>query len=171
MLRIPIITTIAILTLSACQKEVITISPPIDDTTNGYDLVDERLWIYFNSFEEEAVARGLDVNLRSARISGTIENIDEENIAGSCHFNRFQPGAVTIDLNFWDRSTFLAREFVVFHELGHCALWRDHEDSSDQFGRCISIMRSGLGDCRDNYSLRTRKAYLDELFSKTGGLQ
>ncbi len=56
------------------------------------------------------------------------------------------------------------REFVVFHELGHCDLGRDHRDEAFDNGVCVSIMRSGLGDCRDYYHPRTREGYLDELF-------
>jgi hypothetical protein len=36
---------------------------------------------------------------------------------------------IEIDLEFWDESEDLAREEVIFHELGHCVLDRDHDET------------------------------------------
>ena len=71
---------------------------------------------------------------------------------------------MTIDKTFWNRSSELYKEFVVFHELGHCVLDRNHKEDKDSRGRCLSIMRSGLGDCLDAYSSANRTYYLNELF-------
>lgn len=70
-----------------------------------------------------------------------------------------------IDLEFWERANILNKEFVVFHELGHCTLFRAHKEGVDANGICVSMMRSGLEDCRDNYSAITRATYWDELFN------
>jgi len=72
---------------------------------------------------------------------------------------------VTVDRDFWLNSNGNFQEFIVFHELGHCFLHRGHREDSDAQGACISIMRSGLEDCQDNYNLLTREQYIDELFS------
>ena len=126
--------------------------------------VDPALWSYFSSFEEEAAARGLDIDLFAANITGEIAEIDEEHVAGRWTFSSAAPNAVTIDKSFWDQSSQLFREFVVFHELGHCFLGRGHEEGTNVNGTCKSIMRSGVEDCRDNYRTTTRAAYLNELF-------
>lgn len=126
--------------------------------------VDPALWSYFSSFEEEAAARGLDIDLYLANITGVISEIDEEHVAGQCTYSSNAPNAVTIDKTFWDRSNVIFREFVVFHELGHCFLGRGHEEGTNADGTCTSIMRSGIEDCRDNYRPTTREVYLDELF-------
>ena len=55
---------------------------------------------------------------------------------------------------------------IVFHELGHCVLVRDHLDDADSEGNCLSMMHSGLGDCEFRYNGSTRNVYLDELFSR-----
>ncbi len=128
--------------------------------------VDPALWSYFSNFEAEAATRGLDIDLYLANITGEIAEIEEEHVAGRCTFSSAAPNAVTIDKTFWDRSSVLFREFVVFHELGHCFLGRGHEERTNADGTCSSIMRSGIEDCRDNYRTTTREAYLDELFGR-----
>lgn len=131
---------------------------------NSYPNVDEALWVYFQRFEEEGRARGIDVDLVAERITGAIEALGEEDVAGQCTYASHAPNHVTIDLSFWNRASDWLREFVVFHELGHCELGRDHREAVFANGTCRSIMRSGLEDCRDNYTTATRNSYLDELF-------
>ena len=128
--------------------------------------VDPDLWSHFANFESEAAARGLDIDLASSNITGEIAEISQEHVAGRCSFSnsRVRPNEVTIDRTFWNRSSPLFREFVVFHELGHCFLGRGHEEATNANGTCISIMRSGVEDCRDNYFPSTRAEYIDELF-------
>lgn len=128
--------------------------------------VDPDLWSYFSDFEAEAAIRGLNIDLVASRITGEIAEIEEEHVAGRCTYFNVRSNAVTIDQTFWDRSGVLFREFVVFHELGHCFLGRGHEEGINANGTCISIMRSGVEDCRDNYRTSTRKVYLDELFDE-----
>ena len=145
--------------ISACQKD-----DPLVPEERRFPLVDERLWPYFEAFEAEAARRGIEVNLVEEQITGVIEGIDEEHVAGQCSYSPFNPGDVTVDDAFWNRSNLNFREFIVFHELGHCYLRRGHREDSDALGFCISLMRSGVEDCRDRYNLQTRKQYIDELF-------
>jgi len=126
--------------------------------------VDPQLKTYFQRFEEEAAARGLQIDLSQAGITGQILEIEEERVLGRCSFPRAQPNRVTVDQSFWNRGSDLFREFVVFHELGHCFLFRSHLEDRLSNGACASIMRSGNGSCLDNYSRRTRNFYIDELF-------
>lgn len=138
--------------------------PIVEEEVTSYPGVDPLLWIYFERFEEEGRERGIEIDLKAKKISGVIQNIGEDDVAGQCSFNPTRPNHVTIDLGFWTNADNEAREFVVFHELGHCELLREHREAVYPNGSCQSIMRSGLGSCRDNYNVRTRKDYLDELF-------
>ena len=126
--------------------------------------VDPQLRIYFQRFEDEAAARGLQVDLTQSGITGEIMEIEDNHVLGRCSFPRAQPNRVTVDQSFWSRGSDLFREFVVFHELGHCFLFRPHLEDLLSNGACSSIMRSGNGPCLDNYSQRTRNFYIDELF-------
>ena len=126
--------------------------------------VDPQLRLYFQRFEDEAAVRGLQVDLTRAGITGEITEIEDNHVLGRCSFPRAQPNRVTVDQSFWSRGSDLFREFVVFHELGHCFLFRPHLEDRLSNGACSSIMRSGNGPCLDNYSQRTRNFYIDELF-------
>lgn len=130
----------------------------------GYERVDVRLWYLFESFEEEGRLRGLEIDLRAEGITAEISEIASSGVAGLCQFVPELPNAITIDATFWANSSAEFKEFVVFHELGHCFLDRGHLEDSFSNGSCVSIMRSGLGSCEDNYSPSTRAEYLDELF-------
>jgi len=145
------------------DEDFLNREPPVEEVV-GYPGVDEELWPWFELFESEAAERGVSINLVQMGITGVIEEIEEDNIAGRCNFNRGIPNHVMVDESFWQNTSNLGRQFIVFHELGHCSLFRDHREDADQFGICLSIMRSGLGDCRDNFSPRNRSEYLNELF-------
>jgi len=164
---IPVALFFSVFSLCSCLDDLDSVDSLQPEEEVGYQNVDSRLWDYYSIFEEEAKARGLNVDLRSARISGEIDEIDENNVIGTCQYGGFSTNHVTIDDVFWARSSNLGREFVVFHELGHCFLNRGHIEDSTSDGLCVSLMRSGTGDCRDAYSTRNRAYYLDELFSKT----
>lgn len=145
---------------SSCSKDN-------QDTSISFGDIDQRLVPYFERFEQEAIARGLSINIADNDLRAIIEDIPEQNVAGLCTYNSALPNQITIDEGFFSRSSFLYNEFIIFHELGHCVLNRNHDESSNIRGTCNSIMRSGLGNCRDNYTNDTRELYLDELFSST----
>lgn len=153
---------LGIVSLTACDKD--EEADIIFMEERAFSGVDERLWPFFIRFEERAAERGIAIDLISEGITGIIEEIDDENVAGSCNFSRRAANHVIIDAEFWERASILNKEFVVFHELGHCSLLRDHREGADANGKCLSMMRSGLEECRDNYSALTRSVYWDELF-------
>ncbi|MEM9921916.1 MAG: hypothetical protein AAF990_27675 [Bacteroidota bacterium] len=155
----------AILLLSACQKDSSTApAEPETPQQKVYTNVDTRLWSYFDRFEEEARSRGVAVDLASRGITGGISDLEGEHVAGQCNYNFRTPNHITVDQEFWDRSSDRFKEFIIFHELGHCYLFRDHREDSHANGRCVSLMRSGLGNCWDAYNNLNREAYIDELF-------
>lgn len=153
-----------------CFKESFSLeeSSPTTVTENStipFPGVEEALWVYFERFEEEAAKRGITVDLRSQKILGEINEIDDDGVAGTCHYDSRKPNEVTIDRGFWESANDLYREIVVFHELGHCELVRDHREAQNAAGTCLSIMASGVGNCRLQYRANTRTAYLNELFN------
>ena len=137
--------------LNACTQEIFndTTIPEepeeevvVDD--NSYPGVDEALWPYYARFEQEALERGFVFDLRQLTITGVIEEIDDDGVAGQCNYHSHQPNHVIIDQEFWSRAGDRGREFVVFHELGHCVLARNHREATFSNGTCRSIMRSGV---------------------------
>lgn len=115
-------------------------------------------------FEEEAAERGLDFNLTELGITGNIVELGDNSILGVCVREPGEYNRVAIDIDAWINSSPEFRELIVFHELGHCVLERDHFDD-DVDGICVSIMNSGLSGCEfilDDEIVR--EEYLDELF-------
>ncbi len=134
-----------------------------EDLTGFQAEIDARLQVYFDSFQEEAAARGVVIDYNVLRINGQISDL-EGNISGQCQSNSIEPNLVIVDPAFWARSNELEREFLIFHELGHCGLDRNHLDATLPDGTCSSMMHSGTSGCRNNYNQATRTYYLDELF-------
>jgi hypothetical protein len=126
--------------------------------------VEAPLQPYFDRFAAEAALRNVVIDFETLKISGTLGLIVIPQVVGQCVHNDKEPDKVIIDKNYWDGSDDLKREFLVFHELGHCALNRPHLDDADSHGNCKSIMTSGTGLCQINYTADTREALLDELF-------
>jgi len=151
-----------LIVFSACKKDA-----PISEILpeeKTYPNVHVALWDYYERFENAAAERGLTIDLNAEGVTGEIMEIAQDRVAGSCTFSSHTPNHVTIDLEFWNESSDLIKEMVIFHELGHCSLLRGHREDFNADGTCVSIMRSGAEDCRDNYRLTTRDVYLDELF-------
>ena len=152
---------VTVMSFISCQQDDLN----ADITQNYSDLVDSRLIPYFERFESEAKKRGLEYDLLSLGITAEVRNLSGNRVAGQCNYHSNQPNHVSIDLPFFERASDAYREFVVFHELGHCVLYRDHDEGVLSNGVCSSIMRSGLGRCQDNYAAHTRTYYINELFS------
>lgn len=125
--------------------------------------IDAELLPYFERFVAEGAERGITINLVEKRIEGFLIDIEETDVAGQCSYSATSTRKVNIDINYWNRATDLEKEFVVFHELGHCYLERTHSDTQEN-RICTSIMHSGTSGCRFRYNAISRSEYLDELF-------
>jgi len=129
----------------------------------SYPDVDRRLWPYFTSFEAAALEHGIRIDLVALKITGVIENIPDSGVAGTCQFGS-HIHHVTIDQQYWNRASDLRKEFVIYHELGHCVLARGHRETENGDGLCLSIMNSGTTDCFVAYNEVNKSYYLGELF-------
>lgn len=127
-----------------------------------YPNVDEPLHKYFKKFEEEGKKRGVKVDLIKSKVYGSLTKIHANSIVGICDNNKTR---VFIDKDFWDRSSDLSKELIIFHELGHCYLKLPHKTNTSNDGVCQSIMRPGNGNCLDFYTSKTREKMIDELFT------
>lgn len=119
---------------------------------------------YFETFEAEGKLRGLDIDLSDEEINGFMQTINEGGIIGQCRSSDTDGKSIVIDKNGWTQLSSSEKEFIVFHELGHCYLDRDHDDSKNRDGTCRSLMHSSTSACRNIYNPNTRETYLDELF-------
>ena len=151
-IRISFLSIISLVFVLSCSKEDFV--APIDA-----DLLE-----YFERFKVEGEKRGIVVDYEAAGIEGHIENISGKGVTGKCIKYSNGDKEVKIDGYYWKQYRNMEKEFLIFHELGHCFLGRDHLDTADDLGNCISIMHSTNLVCMNNYYSGTRDEYLDELF-------
>ena len=143
----------------ACTKQEVVI--PTDNTTT-----DSELAVYFDRFIEEGRSRGWDVPDDLNGITGSISDIGERDVIGLCYYNSATPNSIVIDREYWNSANDYGKEMVVFHELGHCFLDRDHYEGENSNGVCLSLMNSGTSGCYTQYNNNNRNWYLDELFGR-----
>ena len=142
---------LVIITLCGCSKQ-------FDND------IETELQVHFDNFVVEAEANGVAISLDEIDIGAYLENIETRGTLGQCKSYSDGSKQVAIDLPFWNRASDLEREYVVFHELGHCILGREHSDEKDANGICMSIMQSGDNDCSGIYTSENRNSLLNELF-------
>ncbi len=140
-----------ILLITACSQEV------------EYQ-IDSAFDIYVSNFEYEASIRERNLDVASLEISIYFSDIPNSHVLGQCLSFSDASHEVVIDSLEWFTLDELEKEYLIFHELGHCVLGRGHDDSSDNQGRCISLMQSGEGACQKRYNDTNRTTILDELF-------
>ncbi len=74
-------------------------------------------------------------------------------------------GKIVVSRAAWNTFDAMYKEWVLFHELGHCALSRAHSDELNEMGQPVSIMHSWKQPSREDYAAR-RAAFVKELVSK-----
>lgn len=150
LLFIPVI----IATVFACKEE-------------PYEPIHPQLLPYIEDFIFEANERDFDISIDSIGIEVYFENISDPSVIGRCLRNEDgENESIAVDPVYWKQATELEREYVMFHELGHCVLNRPHTTAADGSNICLSIMEPGTGElCTSNYNETTREVLLDELFN------
>ncbi len=102
------------------------------------------------------------------RISIKIEPLYVEGlpyVEGSCQVSERNDPVIVLNQDGWKAYGEFSREIVIFHELGHCILHREHDNGTvERNGETIpaSIMNKHVLDVEDY--LLNRDYYLQELF-------
>ena len=150
---------------TACADENLSPSQGFQSDDEFFPTVVPELRPLYQSFEQEAALRGITINLTAEAVTGNIVQLGDNSILGLCRSGvDGEPNRIAIDVDAWTNSSDAFREVIVFHELGHCVLGRQHLDDAEN-GVCVSLMNSGLSGCEiilDDAKVRAQ--YLDELF-------
>jgi hypothetical protein len=132
--------------------------------TPFYDAPDE-LDSYVQLFVHEGSKRGVHIDPAREGLQVIFGKV-KGNHHGSCKPNNY-PKVVTIDSVKWKYISPPHRELLLFHELAHCLLEKQHNDDTFPFGECKSWMRADQSKCKPNVmNAAWRKYYIDEIFSK-----
>jgi hypothetical protein len=154
-------TFLLIITLS-CRDDDDNPPPP-----PPVDKIAKEFRPYFDAFVEEMNARAPDSTIDFSRFLIRFAEPGEldSTVYGTC--SRKGGDTILISRKNWEGADSVYREAVIFHELGHCALSRFHNDNVLRFYNCESLMNwtiGGFNCAADNSSPMWREYYLQELF-------
>ena len=124
----------------------------------------EEFNVIVDAFFEEANLRGHNLQENHYDFEIKLGETPGDNVLGSCQDNGH---IITINEEKWPSLTDQEKEWVLFHELGHCILGRGHKNAESLNGECYSYMKGAENgfECSINYySVYWREYYLDELF-------
>jgi hypothetical protein len=113
-------------------------------------------------FEGYAKLYGTDLNISNLIMK--FEDIKQDNksegiVLGYCQLSTNEPPYIAFDTHIWKTSTNIRRILLAFHEMGHCILYRGHEEQGE-----FTIMTPYIMD--DAEFIRNQPEYLKELFDK-----
>ena len=141
----------AIIILSACSKDKVYNVPP-------------EVEVYVQRFEDEAQARGYDIEIKRLKVN-FVDNLSNggDAIAGRCNNPGGRTPHIELSSDFLEMSPEV-QEQLVFHELGHCVLEREHVDAFMSNGHYSSIMNTHYWTYLEGQEYK-RDHYLNELFN------
>lgn len=96
-------------------------------------------------------------------IRDTWDSVTSEDMVGWCKPFIF-PMEIMIQSSFWVDATDLEREEIVFHELGHCVLSLQHDETMESYGPITIMYPYTLGE---SIYKPKREHYIKELFTRT----
>ena len=137
----------------------------VEDMTPVYD-VDPEFEQYVQEFLVEAEKRGQSFDFRETGLSIRFSELPLNNANGRCYLGQYR---VEIDKLDWFSFSELFRSYLLFHELGHCALDRGHRNDQFNDGSWMSVLK---GDPFTDFDARKpvpyfgfrKEYYIDELF-------
>lgn len=96
-----------------------------------------------------------------------IISLTSDSDAGHCSKSDNETPRIDLNENYWKFATDQQKEILLFHELGHCLLNREHDDTLSSNKAPASIMFTNelyLAGTLDEYYRDHRDEYLKELF-------
>lgn len=133
-----------------------------------YSTTDSTFEEFIFNFEQEASAR---LNIADYKIGDIPINFGEtsdDKYKGICVTYANGEKEIIVAKKWWDSASYTKKEIFIFHELGHCALGRDHNDELVKVGdsefQKLSLMNSFLPSSFDY--LDYREEFLIELFTE-----
>jgi len=131
---------ILLLILTGCGKNTLDIAPEARP--------------YVDAFVQAGASVGRPISIEDLVVVFSPKVANDK--PGICHRGAGATPTVIIDRKRWDDASKTQRELLIFHELGHCILERDHVDHR-------SIMQPFL--MRDVEYKHDKLYYINELFT------
>lgn len=122
-----------------------------------YQGIDPEFQEFVDEFQVDSIQQGKPVTVYIP-----INFHEMDGFAGKCK----NKAEILIDPDDWESRSVHQQKALIYHELGHCVLGRDHYNetvSDGLFGRPVSIMTEHLGLVDFNSS--HFDSYIEELFN------
>lgn len=123
--------------------------------------VDSEFRSIVKLFHKEAAYRGFKLDNKNISIMFDLDD-DEPGVVGAC-FLSIRRSYIKIKTETWPFLAAQEKEMLVFHELAHCLLGRQHCDQVVD-GDPISLMNSNI--LNTDFYIKKRTELVNELFSK-----
>ena len=143
----------------SCGAEPIRPTNPLNPEPEHEKILryDEAFSKYIQEFESDW---GLNIEDLTARFN-TIDQDDTKAIVilGTCTTRANTTPHITIDTNLWANLTDTRRKLLMYHELGHCVLFRKHVEG---YGTSIMnpmLIGSAIFSSKENF-------FINELFNE-----
>lgn len=143
----------------ACAKQKLNIDPAFEPQ--------------FEAFQSDMRDIGIEATIDDLSIQfGEPENIPICGIGAvaCCQTDGDTTPQITVKKQYWDNYNSTERELLIFHEMGHCVVGREHRTDVNSQGIPYSIMFpvSTASKLVDQYEL-TPRAYFLELWGLSNG--
>ncbi len=135
--------------------------------TRQFTSTDPTFSTYISSFERIAIEKTGDTSFRIGDIPINFGDTENPHFQGVCFEYSDGSKEVIIKKEWWDSADENYRESLLFHELGHCRLNREHDNTlipSNDGDKKLSMMSAVIVNSNE-YS-QNKEAYLTELFTK-----
>ena len=121
---------------------------------------------YFNPLKQEFeefyyIYTGNSINTSDVFINFADNSLFSDNSIGTCYYIRGVNWGreIVVKASYWSTASESCQRYLIFHELGHCALDQHHRDSHK------SIMNTNNSYCHE--FVAQENLYLEELFTQS----
>lgn len=120
---------------------------------------------YVNEFVEYGKTKNKKIETYELSIGFGKSEEFEEDVIGICYIYESGDKDIAIKKEYWDKANEIQKKVLMFHELGHCLLGLDHDDTFlNPPGRPKSFMNSHVVNW--NIAKKYYSEYMEELFSR-----
>jgi len=149
--------TVPLLSCTTINRNVVVVEK------HTYHYIDSEFDPIIKSFVYEAGIHGHEVDLKNLSVTfGNVRIGKKDTTVGYCVKSPVGGMVIKIHKPTWGEMTVYKQEQLIFHELAHCLMGRDHCNKETDKGP-LSIMNTHL--LSSQYYKDNREELLDELFN------
>lgn len=126
-------------------------------------IIEAQLQPYVDDFIAEGKSQGKSITIDN--LIAKFAHLDEDTLGECWRYDNADDGTpkILIDIDSWEDETDVERRVLLFHELGHCVLNREHIETWDINGLIVSSIMYPYLESESMYS-RNWTYYMWELF-------